>query len=309
VESSDPAYSVAFNRAARKLNTHLHYVDVGEDFRTELGFVRRTDIRDAHGDVRYSFWPEGRRLISWTPSLFVQRVADHDGLRLDAVVNPSVEWEFRRQTGVELFGSSGRARLRPQDYASLDAPRDYEVSEVGLELGTRFVASVDASVRHQLGRTVNFAPAAGAMPEPADRSGTRAELTLRPLDRVRVEGTFLYTTLEDRASGAEIFTDQILRIRLDTQFTRRLSLRVILQNERTSADPALTTVPQRRNWNGDVLLTYLVNPWTAFYVGYNGNYRRSPLDDGSGTPAPAFDEGYDNDASQVFVKATFLFRP
>ena len=306
---SDTAYSVVFNRSARRLNAHLHYQDIGEEFRTELGFVPRVDVRDAHSQISYSFWTEGKRLVRWTPRIFVQRIVDHEDLRLDALVNSGVEWEFRRQTEVELFGSFGRERLRPRDFDSLDEPRDYRRTELGAEFSTRFIASVRGALSVSGGRTTNFAPADGAMPEPAERRGARINLTLRPLDRLRIENTFLYTQLDDRASGDEILTDQILRVRFDTQFSRRLSLRVILQNDRTSADPALTSVEPRRNWNGDLLATYLINPWTAFYVGYNGNYRRAGLEQALGVPPLPPGDRYDNNASQLFLKVSYLFRP
>jgi hypothetical protein len=34
---------------------------------------------------------------------------------------------------------------------------------------------------------------------------------------------------------------------------------------------AWTTITRRRNVNADVLLRCLINPWSAMYVGYNGN--------------------------------------
>jgi len=305
----DPAYTFMFNREARKLNVHLHYLDIGEEFRSELGFVPRVDVRDAHADVSYSFWREGPKLVRWTPSLFVQRVADHEGLRLDQNVSASVGWEFRRRTELELYGRLGRERLRPRDFPVLSEPRDYASDEIGVDFSTDFVNAVHGGLTWEAGRTANFAPLDGAMPEPAERRAARLELTLRPLDRLRIENTFLYTRLEDRADGGEILTDQILRVRFDLQFTRRLSLRLIAQNDRTSTDPARTSVPQRKNWNGDLLLTYLVNPWTAFYAGYNTNYFKEQLDPAAPPASPQPDgDLYRNNAAQLFLKLSYLFR-
>lgn len=62
--------------------------------------------------------------------------------------------------------------------------------------------------------------------------------------------------------------------------------------------------------NGDVLLTYRVNPWTALYAGYNGNGQNLRLIE---TPEgnrifrrPGLDLALD--ASQVFVKFSYLVR-
>ena len=50
------------------------------------------------------------------------------------------------------------------------------------------------------------------------------------------------------------------------QFTRRLTLRAILDFRTTCADPALTTLESRRNSNGDLLLVYLVNDSRELFV-------------------------------------------
>ena len=58
-----------------------------------------------------------------------------------------------------------------------------------------------------------------------------------------------------------------------------------------------------RTFNADVLVTYLVHPGTAFYLGYNSDLRRPvPLD--SGLTADRFG----NDGRQLFVKFSRLLR-
>ena len=56
-------------------------------------------------------------------------------------------------------------------------------------------------------------------------------------------------------------------------------------------------------------MTYLVNPWTAAYVGYTTSYRDRALLDPPGagiTPTPG---DLNLDAGQFFVKISSLFRP
>ena len=59
----DGAYSLAFNRSGRKLDAHVHYLEIGPEFETQSGFVNRVDVRTLHQDWSYTFRPEGRRLI------------------------------------------------------------------------------------------------------------------------------------------------------------------------------------------------------------------------------------------------------
>jgi hypothetical protein len=68
-------------------------------------------------------------------------------------------------------------------------------------------------------------------------------------------------------------------------------------------DPAVTVLPTIKNFNADFLVTYLLNPGTALYVGYNSNLQN--LD-----PTASFRtvEDFINDSKGLFVKFSYLFR-
>ena len=59
------------------------------------------------------------------------------------------------------------------------------------------------------------------------------------------------------------------------------------------------------NFNADLLLTYLINPWTAVYAGYNGNHRS---DEELRNTVQGSDGGMVNDSAEAFVKVSYLFR-
>ena len=71
---------------------------------------------------------------------------------------------------------------------------------------------------------------------------------------------------------------------------------------------APTPEQHRQNDHADLLATYLVNPWTALYVGYNRNYEDVELEEAG--LGPEFDptDELENDADQVFVKLSYLQR-
>jgi hypothetical protein len=119
------------------------------------------------------------------------------------------------------------------------------------------------------GRAINFTPPGLQPPTDGEHVGIRVALGLRPLTPLRIDTTWLRTTLTLEAGRA--FASDILRTRWAWQFTRQWSLRFIGQYESTRTDPALSSAAPRRNLNADILLTRLVNPWTAIYIGYNGN--------------------------------------
>jgi hypothetical protein len=313
-----PALSLDFNRNGRHYETHIHHRYVGEEFRTDTGFVPRVDIRDSHTRQSYTFRPEGKRLIEWGPRLFLQYIDDHDGVRLDRRAELEWEWEFRRQTEFGIVIEQGRERLRPGDVEGLTTTLDFSTSRYALFAESRFINAVAAQVRFEIGRGINFSPPKPDPADPstfvppfaADREKAEVELTLRPLRRLRIDNTYLYTRLDDRQGRGEIFTNEIFRTRFNWQFDPRLSLRVILRYETTRPDPALSSLDDDDSVNGDLLVTYLVNPWTALYVGYNGNYRNFDIVDDVVT-GPVLERTSEldlNDAEQYFVKLSYLLR-
>ena len=72
-----------------------------------------------------------------------------------------------------------------------------------------------------------------------------------------------------------------------------------------------TYLPTSKEFNADFLITYLVHPGTAIYVGYNSDLQnlnvvpRTAITPGYVTNTP---RGYLNDSRQFFVKVSYLFR-
>ena len=83
---------------------------------------------------------------------------------------------------------------------------------------------------------------------------------------------------------------------------------MIGQYESVSANPELTSLDTTQRINADVLVTYLVNPWTALYVGYNSNQQNLELlTAATGNVLRRTDGRFLNDANQLFVKLSYLF--
>ncbi|MFQ5695142.1 MAG: hypothetical protein ACE5HB_04060, partial [Terriglobia bacterium] len=171
------------------------------------------------------------------------------------------------------------------------------------------------------GTGINFEPPIGQAPFLADDDRGQLEVTLRPLTPLRIDNSYLFLRLKEREDGATILNNHILRSKWNYQFNRELSLRVILQYDTTLTNPAFTPLETAKNFNADFLLTYLVNPWTAVFVGYNGNAQnillcRGPGSKGPGCPNLAAGTStlirprrrFINDARQFFVKVSYLLR-
>jgi hypothetical protein len=140
---------------------------------------------------------------------------------------------------------------------------------------------------------------------------------------LKIENTYLFERLRATNSayvfeqsqvpgaGRGIFNDHIIRSKWNWQFTPQLSARVIVQyNGLLAGTPGVgspyTYLPTQKEFNADFLVTYLVHPGTAIYVGYNSDLQNLNLQQGVGVVQTP--RGYLNDSRQFFVKVSYLYR-
>ncbi len=259
--------------------------------------------------AQYTFWPEGDKLISWGPSISVQRIWDQEGTKLDDLFEAELEWQFHRQTTASVSWLRKEEVLRPKDFAALLENRAFPQNASEVEFRTSFLREVTLAFDLSRGTTIHFTPPTGEAPETADVNSFDLTLTLRPWNPLTIDNTYLSTSLASPDDGAAIFSNRIFRSKWNWQWTRELSFRVIAQYDEIDANEAATSLRTRENLNFDVLATYLVNPGTALFVGYNGNGRTLDLDRGERERGRfAFSDDLRYDAWQVFVKFSYLFR-
>jgi outer membrane receptor for ferrienterochelin and colicin len=161
------------------------------------------------------------------------------------------------------------------------------------------------------GDGVNFVPPAHVAPFLARQDTGTATLIVRPVKPLKIENTYLFERLRTIGTNHGIFNDHILRSKWNWQFTPKLSLRVILQyNALLATTPGkadkYTGLPTSKQFNADFLITYLVHPGTAVYVGYNSDLQNLNVKPGIGVFNTA--SGYINDSRQFFVKVSYQFR-
>ena len=147
----------------------------------------------------------------------------------------------------------------------------------------------------------------GTLPYIADTSRIDLSFLWRPLDQLSINNTYFLTELENRGGGAKVFTNEIFRSNWNYQFTKELSLRFIAQYDETEAGPA-TRLQDGENLNFDVLLRYVINPWSAFYIGYNSNLSNFDIVEYEGERELIVANDLRQDGDQFFVKFSYLFQ-
>jgi hypothetical protein len=307
-----PAYNFGINRRGRSFNTNFSYIDRSPGFATLAGFVPRTDIREYTGRAEYSFRPKNSRVLSWGPRVFATRVYDHSGNRLNWEVVPQLEFEFASYTRFAIVYGAENELLRPQDAPGVAANMDFHRVNRGFIFSTSWLRQVTVSGEYIWGQRINIDPPPGEAPALVDRRSGNLTVTLRPTRSLRSDNTYLFLRLLSRADGSSVFNNHIIRSKWNYQFTRELSLRVILQYDALLPNQANTSLEKTKNFNADILFTWLLHPGTAIYAGYNSNLEN--MDIVPCTPPATCStqvvrtNRFINNAKGFFVKASYLFR-
>ncbi len=308
--SAGPAYALGLTRAGRKFNFDSTYTDYSPGFVTHTGFANRVDLRSTNTRASYYWRPEGKVLISWGPTLSTFSLWDHRGVHLDTLVFPGIRFDLRRNTFFNVHPwATDHVYLRQADYAALPRVTPYPQPFWGAEGGSQYFKQVSLNFFFVSGGGVNYNPLPGRAPAIGHEDTGNVTLGLSPNNHLRIDNTYLLEHLRERDTRLTAVTSNVLRTKWNWQFTPALSARFILQYNAVLANSAISSLPRTKSVNADFLITYLVHPGTAVYVGYNSNLSNLDprlLAGPSGLRTTRND--FINDARGFFAKVSYLWR-
>ncbi|HVH66866.1 MAG TPA: DUF5916 domain-containing protein [Gemmatimonadales bacterium] len=286
----------------RNFDYAAQYFDLGSAFDAALGFVPRVGIRQLEQDLELVRRPDGP-IVKIGPTFTTVFAWDRDGALLDRSLKGV--WEVKVVGGTKLeVGYESAFELFK------DMPFNTHATKVTFE--TEWLKWLAAKASYKQGTDVNHKPPSGVAPFLGATGKAELTFALRPSSRLRLDHTYLFsrlTTLPGWGAGppTRVFTDHILREKVNYQFSRPLSARAIVDYSTAARDSTLSRVDPERRWAVDMLLTYLINPGTALYLGYRDGYENLVM---QGTPPALYrtDEPTLSVGRQVFVKLSYLLQ-
>jgi hypothetical protein len=281
---------VDFRKDGRNLSYFWANFAISPDFRTDAGFVRRTDQRRSFGNIEYQWWPQ-HWIINWGPRFEYGRTYDYDGVLQDE--NVEVNGDVQFAGNVEIDGGISRDLER---FGGVDFRK------------TRFFfgGEISRSRRYEINVNVNGGDEIffdAAAPFLGRESGLGVNVTLRPVPSLQARLSLDTSRFVDAANGnRELFNVNVFRSQITYQATTRLAFRNITQYD---------TFDETLDLN--LLATYRVNAGTVFYIGYDDHYQQGDhIDadpDRDGVDRPLFAASTLRRTNRaVFAKLRYLFR-
>ena len=252
LETSGHMVNANIRKTGRNLRYLLAWYSLSPDFKTDVGFVRRTDQRFGYSEIAYRWWPESW-IISWGPRVRYTRSYNFDGILEDEQASAGLNVAFADSINangevnrdMERFGGIDFFKTRYRFFSAVSKIRQFSFG-VGGTGGDQIFFDEE---RPYLGRD----------------SGWNVFLNLRPIPRLESRINVDTNRFVDVGSNdLLVFDVNIFRTLTTYQFTDRFLLRNI--SEYNSFDQKLSL---------NFLFTYRVNAGTAFYVGYDDRYQQA----------------------------------
>jgi hypothetical protein len=256
-ERDGASITAAYVHDSRHWYWELSYLDRDPDFRADLGFVPRVDLRYGMGFLSYTFRSETSPWWSrLRPSIWCDFTEDHGGTLTDWSGGGELNMKLARQTDGEVAWGRAMERYNGTDYLK---------NRFHVQFNSRFNRTMTAFVRFETGDQVDYAN---------DRLGDATALHLQYDVRLwRRFFLWLEGSLErlDIAEGT-VYDARIYYVKGLYHFSNALFIRGIVQFYDVDRDPALyrdEVMKNEKSLGTQLLLTYKVNPFTLAYLGYS----------------------------------------
>ena len=284
----------------RRFNSSTTYQDRDANFAgNDLGFFRRTDIRQLRQNLSYQWRPEGGMLTSAGPLVSAQAAYDHNGVLQDWFADLPLQFNFKGPTSFSFGRTESFERYQGIGFRKQSSYVTFSTDKLRM---------VGLHASYAQGMEINFFPAAGVVPALGNATDASAGVTLKPISRLQLEEKYIFSRLGDPIRRGVIFENHLLRSKLNYQLSRPMSFRVIVDYNGLAGNPLLADLERTKRLNYDFLFTYLLHPRTALYIGYSDRYENLLLNPASPLGLVRTADLSHLTARQFFIKLSYAFR-
>lgn len=294
------------------------YQDISPEFRTETGFVRRTDIRRTNSYYHFYWHPAKSKIMQQHGvEMGFERIWDQQNQGVEYNVNFDYVFGFQHNWLFAPIIGIQSDTLRPQDFPGLPFNRKFTQDFGGIVFRGQPLSALNWSFKWIRSGAVNLVVPEGQLPNEGDESTINFTVGVRPIPQLQIDNTYIMDQVKHNPLNHSVYNNHIIRSKWNYQINRELSVRVIAQYNGLLANPNFSSLTTTKQMNFDFLITYLLHPGTAMYFGYNSDLANidpglclkvAGVCDPNGNGLLRNQNLFINDGRQFFVKLSYLFR-
>ncbi len=314
--SAGPGTDVQIRRSGHAFNLQSEYQDYAPGFESAVGFIQSRNFRVEQVHSNYQWFPKKSVVQSFGLETNQNVAFDHQGNRVFRYSQFDPFVLLPRNIVVAPLVGFNSDTLGPQNGYGLTQNRNFAENYGGLISRGQPVAWLTYNIQAFIAGNVNYNPLPGQLPALMHQKDLQAVVTVQPVRQLRIDNTYLLDRDRSAADGRMVYESQTFRTKMNYQFTRALSARVIVEYDSTLVNPLETSLQRTKQLQTQALVTWLPHPGTAIYVGYNDDLQNfnhtlcSRVGGVCDASQPILPRGpaYLNDGRQFFVKASYLLR-
>ncbi|MGA9672754.1 MAG: carbohydrate binding family 9 domain-containing protein, partial [Terracidiphilus sp.] len=315
-----PATDWQTQRNGHAFNLYNEYQDISKGFASLPGFFQTSNIRSEHLHATYQWFPKKSVVQSYGLETNQNVAFDHANNRVYHYTTVDPFWLLTRNIVIAPIGGQNSDTVGPQDGYPMQGNENFTENFGGFVSRGQPWGILNYNMTALRSGSVNYNPLPGAIPFLMNQETVQALISVNPLRQLTADNTYLLDRDHAVSNGQLVYETQTFRTKLNYQFTRAWSARVIVEYDTTLANPAETSLQRTKQVQTQGLLTWLPHPGTVIYVGWNNdlqNYNHTvcttnpmgaPQRCDPNRPILARGPGYLNDGRQIFVKASYLLR-
>lgn len=251
---------IDYSHNTEKYNIFGEYKEMSPDFRADLGFENQTGFRfvDVGGNYIWRDGPE--HWFTWISTYIGADIGkDFD----NNIRRKSLKGEFAYNGPLQsYFGVFGK--LSKDIYEG----EEFNTSYLNYWVGGKPTKWLSFDFWSVFGNQIDYDNTRAGK---GVQMGVSATLKIGP--RLSVHLDHYYEHLN--VSAGRLYTANREYVNLMYHFNKRVFVRTIFQYANYKKDPSLyidEVAPEEQEFLSQILLSYKINPCTAFYIGYTDNY-------------------------------------
>jgi hypothetical protein len=244
----------------KKYNLFSTYQQISPDFRSDLGHVYQTGYRYLDGGAEYIWRAGPEHWFTWINVWFAGAIGkDYNGNTALKVLKGNFNYNGPLQSYCGVYGQLSQDRYGGEDF---------NTSFLNYWIGGQPAKWFNVNLWSVLGSRIDY---------DNTRQGNGLQLGVSTTLKIGPRLSFYFDHYYERldVEGGRLYTANREYIKLMYHFNERIFIRTILQYANYRKAPSLYidyVLPEEQELLSQILLTYKINPQTAFYIGYSDKH-------------------------------------